>query len=99
MGKKRSAAQLREAKVPMTNNELTAYNAEDSTSMVMMAFYSPPVPTRPLAGVRESLLCRASRMMIMRVRRTLSEIETEKYGMLKRIVIVSQGLVSSLEVR
>ena len=45
------------------------------------------------------LLCRTSRVMIMRVRRTLREIETEKYGILKRTVIVSHGLLSSLDVR
>jgi len=51
-------------------------------SMVMMVLYSPPVPARAVAGVRVPLLCRTSRVMIMRVRRTLREIETEKYGIL-----------------
>ena len=65
----------------------------------MTALYRPPIPARAVAGVRVLLLCRISRMMIMRVRRTLSEIEIEKYGILKRILKVSQSTPSRIQVR
>ena len=46
----------------------------------MTVLYSPPT----LAGVvRTFLLCRTSRATIMRVRRTLTVTEIEKYGILK----------------
>ena len=64
---------------PRTNNELTAYRAEDSMSMVTITLYNPLFPVSPME-VRMSLECRTSRTVIMRVRRTLSDSEIEKYG-------------------
>ena len=61
---------------PMTNNELTVKMAQDSTSIVMTALYNPPIPVVPRA-VRVFLACTMNRLMIMRVRRTLSESEIE----------------------
>ena len=61
---------------PMTNNELTAKIAQDSTSMVTTALYNPQIPVIPRA-VRVFLVCTVSRMTIMRVRRMLSESEIE----------------------
>ena len=61
-------------------------------SIVMMVLYNPLVPARP---TRVFLLCMMSRITIMRVRRTLREIETEKYGTLKRTVVIYQVLLSS----
>ena len=64
---------------PRTNNELTAYRAEDSMSMVTMTLYNPLIPLSPVE-VRMFLVWRMSRMTIMRVRRTLSDSAIEKYG-------------------
>ena len=64
---------------PRTNNEFTAYRAEDSMSMVTMTLYNPPIPVPPMEA-RMSLAWSISRMTIMRVRRTLSDNEIEKYG-------------------
>ena len=64
---------------PRTNNELTAYRAEDSMSMVTMTLYNPLIPLFPVE-VRTFLVWRMSRMTIMRVRRTLSDSAIEKYG-------------------
>ena len=68
-------------------------------SMVMTVLYSPPIPARAVAAVRVLLLCRISRMMIMRVRRRLSESEIEKYGILKRTLKVFQSMLSGIKVR
>ena len=46
---------------------------------MMIALHNPPTPVVPVA-VRTSLACRTSRTTIMRVRRTLSETEIERYG-------------------
>ena len=70
---------LPEPSAAMTNNELTPKRAQDSTSIVMMALQNPPIPVIPRA-VRVFLVCRTSRMMIMRVSSALSEREIEKYG-------------------
>ena len=65
---------------PMTNNELTAKRAEDSTSMVAIVLYNPLIlPEDPVAA-RKFFPCRTSRTTIMRVRITLSESEIERYG-------------------
>ena len=64
---------------PRTNNELTAYRAEDSMSMVTMTMYNPLIPPFPVE-VRMLLVCKMSRTTIMRVRRMLSDSEIEKYG-------------------
>ena len=37
-------------RVPITNNELTAKMAQDSTSMVTTALYNPPIPVIPRAA-------------------------------------------------
>ena len=76
---KMSAALFPALDGPRTNNELTAYKAEDSTNMVTMTLCNPLIPLSPVE-VRMSLVCRMSRMMIMRVRRTLSDSAIEKYG-------------------
>ena len=70
------------------NNEVTALMAQDSMNMVTMALHNPPVPAPPMA-VRMFLVCRTSRITIIRVRRMLSGSEIEKYG------IVAQSLLSS----
>ena len=69
---------------PMTNNELTAKRAQDSTSMVMMALHNPSIPVIPRA-VRVFLVCRMSRITIMRVSTMLSESEIEKYERLDQV--------------
>ena len=48
-------------------------------SMVTTVLHNPPIPAIPKA-LRVFLVCKMSRMTIMRVRRTLSESETEKYA-------------------
>ena len=72
---------------PKTDNELTAQRAQDSTSMVTTALHNPPIPAIPMAA-RVLLACRMSRMIIMRVRRTLSEREIEKYGRPNELLLV-----------
>ena len=47
--------------------------------MVTMASHNPLVPVVPMA-MRRFLVCRMSRMMIMRVRRMLSDTEIDRYG-------------------
>jgi len=42
--------------------------------------HNPLIPTKDPVAVRKFLACRASRMTIIRVRRTLSETEIERYG-------------------
>ena len=76
---KMSAALFPALDGPRTNNELTAYRAEDSTSMVTMTLYNPLVPLFPME-VRMFPVCKMSRTTIMRVRRTLSDSAIEKYG-------------------
>ena len=46
--------------------------------MATMALDDPPIPLMPIA-VRMLLVCKMSRVTIMRVRRMLSESEIEKY--------------------
>ena len=75
-----SAAGFAAPNSPMTNNELTANRAQDSTSIVIMALYNPPIPPGVPRTARTALQCKTSRMTIMRVRRMLSETEIEKYG-------------------
>ena len=79
MGKKMFSAEFRVLHGPMNNTEFTAYRAHDSTSMVMIALHNPPIPAIPMA-LRMVLACKMSRITIMRVRRTLSDSEIEKYG-------------------
>ena len=50
--------------------------------MVMMAVYKPLIADEAPMAFRMFLLCRASRMMIMSVRRTLSEKQIAMYVML-----------------
>ena len=80
MGKKMSIASFPAPNSPRTNTEVTALIGQDPTKMVTMAVHNPPLPIPPMA-VRTPLACRVSRMTIIRVRRTLSESEIEKYGM------------------
>ena len=47
--------------------------------MVMMFLDNLPIPVIPIA-VRMFLVYRMSRMMIMRVRKMLSEAEIDRYG-------------------
>ena len=61
-------------------------------SMVTMALYNPPVPIIPMAS-RISLTCRASRIIIIRVRRRWSAIEIEKYGRPGSMASVYQVLI------
>ena len=63
-----------------------------------MALYNPLIPTGAPMAERMFLLCRASRMTIIRVRRTLSEIEIEKYGRPKLMAIEFQMLLLGCEV-
>jgi len=67
-----------------TTNELMANRAQDSMSMVEIALYNPLIPTWDPVAARMFLPCRTSRMTIIRVRRTLSETEIERYGIPKR---------------
>ena len=46
--------------------------------MVMMVVYNPPTPDEAPIAFRMFLLCKASRAMIMRVMRTLSETQIDK---------------------
>ena len=52
-------------------------------SMVATVLYNLLVPVEYPKAARMFLSCRTSRMTIMRVRRTLSETETERYGRVK----------------
>jgi len=61
--------------------------------------YNPPSPLSDPMAAPTFLLCRMSRMAIMRVRRTLSEIEIERYGIAKSKETTLQILVPGLEVR
>jgi len=61
----------------MTNNELTAKRADDSTSMVMVVLYNPLIPVGDPMAARILLPRRTRRTTIMRVRRMLSESEIE----------------------
>ena len=63
---------------PRISSVLTVQRAQDSMSMVMMNLDKPPIPVIPKAA-RVPLVNRMIRIMIMRVRRTLSETEIEKY--------------------
>ena len=63
-----------------TNTEFKAKRVQDSMNMVTMALHNPPLPDSPMA-VRTFLVCRMSRMTIVRVRMTLSDSEIEMYGM------------------
>ena len=87
MGKKASMASFPAPNSPRSNNEVTELMAQDSMNMVAMALHNLPLPIPPMA-VRTPLACRISRMTIMRVRRTLSESETEKYGMADQAIVV-----------
>ena len=81
----------------MNNNEFIAYRAEDSMSIVTMALYDLPIPVIPMAA-RTFLLCRTSRMTIMRVRKMLSVVEIKKYGSPKSTVKLAQMLLFGREV-
>ena len=52
-------------------------------SIVATALYNPPSPAGDPEATRTILTCKASRMTIMRVRRTLSETEIATHGMLR----------------
>ena len=67
------------ARAPMTNNEFKAKRAQDSMRMVETVLYHPLIPARYPVAVRMVLPCRTSRVTIIRVRRTLSETEIERY--------------------
>ena len=75
-----SATGLRLVHSPMTNNELTAKMAEDSTSVVAMDLYKPLLPAGDPVAARTFLPYRTSRTMIMAVRRMLSESVIEYHG-------------------
>ena len=51
-------------------------------NMVTMASHNPQIPVIPMA-MRTLLVCRTSRMTIIRVRKMLSEIEIDRYGISK----------------
>ena len=72
----------------MNKITLTAKRAQDSTSMTMMALYSPPIPLFFIT-VRTLLVCRMSRTTIMSVRRTLSETKIEQYGSMAHSLLIS----------
>jgi len=67
--------------------------------MVTVVLYHPPTPSGHPMATRMFLLCRASRPTIMRVRRTLSDIEIERYGIPKLKATEFQVLVPGREVR
>ena len=48
--------------------------------MVMIVLYNLLIPVGDPTAARMYLSCRTSRMTIMRVRRTLSETEIERFG-------------------
>ena len=79
MAKKVLAAPFPAAHGTMNNNELAAYRAQDSMSMVIMALHNPPIPVTPRA-FRVFLAPRVSRMTIMSVRRMFSEVEIDRCG-------------------
>jgi len=53
-------------------------------SMVQASLYNPLVTTADPVAARRFLPCRMSRITIIRVRRTLSEAEIERYGTANR---------------
>jgi len=63
----------------MTNKELTAKRAEDSMSMVAIDLYNPLIPAGDAVAARTFQLYRMSRTTTMKVRRTLSESESDIY--------------------
>jgi len=67
--------------------------------MVTVVLYHPPTPSWDPMALRTFLLCRTSRPTIIRVRRTLSEIEIERYGTAKLKVTEFQILVPGREDR
>ena len=54
-------------------------------NIVTLALYNPPLSVPPMT-VRTFLAYRMSLMTIMRVRRTLSESEIEKYGIVAQLL-------------
>ena len=54
--------------------------AQDSMSVVETVLYNPVIPAADPVAARMFLPCRTSRTTIIRVRRTLSETEIERYG-------------------
>jgi len=68
-------------------------------NMVTTALYNPVSPEGAPIAVRTFLLCRASRITIMSVRRTLSESEIEKYERPKLTATESQMLLFGCEDR
>jgi len=68
------------ARAPTTNIELTVKRAQDSINMVETVLCNLLIPARDPVAMRTFLACRMSRMTIIRVRRTLSETETERYA-------------------
>ena len=59
--------------------------------IVTMDVHNLLIPVGPPVAVRMLLLCRTRRMTIMRVRRTLSETETERCRKLKRETVGVRG--------
>jgi len=68
------------ARAPITNVEVTVKRAQDSMNMVEIILYNLLIPARDPVAVWEFLAYRMSRMTIIRVRRTLSETEIERYA-------------------
>jgi len=64
----------------MTSNELTAYRAEDSMTMVAIVLYNPPSPVEDPVAARTFLPRRMSPTAIIMVRRTLSESDIENHA-------------------
>ena len=79
----------------MSNNELVAYSAEDSMSMVAMVLYNLLILGGDPIIAQIFLSCRTSRMTIIRVRRMLSETEVERLGRVKMVLPHPQDLVAS----
>jgi len=63
-----------------------------------MVLYNPPIPDGDPTIARIFLPYKTSRMTIMRVRRTLSETATERYGRMKMPLPHAQDLVASIDI-
>lgn len=62
-----------------------AYNAKDSTSIVMIVSYNPPTLFEGPMAFRMALACRTSRMMIISIKITLRASEIAKYEVSRAI--------------
>ena len=81
----------------MANSEFTAKRAEDSMSMVAMDLYNPPIPAGDPVAAQIFPPRMTSRTTIIRVRRTLSESEIERYARLDQTPIVTRSSVGHID--